>query len=206
MANLSLYQELHLLLHSLPRRRYPYKGGEGDGFYLLYEKGEKTSFGMARIVRVGNYSGTGRLFSKREEGGFPSERSVFRRHIGCSLLQKEGKEAALFSFSSHTGNQAAAQKMALERRITHYLRENFSFVILPFLADEEVSKRLYTGLIALLAQAEERSCSQKWLGRWHPEEKIRSACLWNIKHTTAKPLSPPELLFLHEHLSKIKSK
>jgi len=83
--------QLHGLLNSLPRHRFPFDelAIPGNGIYILFEKGEH-AHGVDRIVRVGTHTGENQLRSRLKQH-FMNEnkdRSIFRKNIGRAILQR----------------------------------------------------------------------------------------------------------------------
>ncbi|RYZ79410.1 MAG: hypothetical protein EOP04_27790 [Proteobacteria bacterium] len=211
MSSPNLYQELHVLFNTLPRLSFPYVKIDDNGVYVMFQKGEKYK-GMNRIVRIGSHTHPNRLKFRLNEHFVLHRRSVFRKHIGRCFLVKEKREDYLpiWNCNTITKEERAfnlpridwALEKGLEGRITSYLRENFSFVLIPGLTDTDKRCRLEKGLIATLAQSADRCYSKEWLGKWHFNQKIPKSCLWNVNHIGDKPLSQQELLELQGYLSQ----
>ena len=190
-----LERQNHLALASdLPR----------NGIYLFFERGELVRLEgetLDRIVRVGTHRGTGRFpgrirqhYGNRGSLGGQRNASVFRRHVGGALLQRDNPD------DPRTGEwlrQGGSSFIEVEEAVSKTLRENFSFVCF---AVEQMSDRLSLerGLIALLALEQLQASSDAWLGRSAAAKEIRQSGLWNTQHTRGDPLTDTEGQHLRE--------
>lgn len=189
------------LLHEIAAARPAFRAGfdpaelPSNGIYLLFEEGE-AGHGGKRIVRVGTHRGQNNLAKRIREHLFTpnKDRSVFRKHIGRSLLAKAGENTEQWEIDLTT--KAAREKYAgkvdagwvagAEQKVSAYMTENFSFVVVPAAT---IAARLAAeaGMLSLLAQCPECGPSQSWLGLHHPNKIIRNSGLWNVQGLKSTP-------------------
>ena len=174
-----------------------------DGIYIVFEKGE-TYKGRARIVRVGTHSSQGRL-RQRLKDHFVRENhngSIFRKNIGKALLNRD-RDPYLSIWTLDTskapniGKEDTRKEAEVERRVSAYMREAFTFCVFQVESKEE-RLRLEEAIIATLSQAEDFTASASWLGKSSPEWEIRRSGMWLKQGLDAKALSKAELLRLSQ--------
>lgn len=162
-----------------------------NGIYIFFEKGEKVG-DLDRVVRVGTHTSKDGL-KKRLVQHYRGKRtsSVFRKEVGKALICKESKgEELLEKWKGKANNEAEIQN--LEAEVSKYFEDFFSFTVIP-IADENITsedakeKRLLLEeeIIALMSYANivtnksgEWKPSEKWLGNFSPEEKIKTSGMW----------------------------
>ena len=85
----------------------------------------------------------------------------------------------------------------IEKSITEYLHQKFSFCILEI---NEKNKRLEleSKLISTISNCKECGPSPNWLGLFSPKEKIRKSGLWLVNELWKTPLSDREIKNLSE--------
>ena len=88
--------------------------------------------------------------------------------------------------------------------ITGLLRSNFSF---RFIVIEDEEKRigeegLEGYLIGTVARCELCKPSNKWLGRYHPNRKIRKSGLWLVRHVNHDPISEADKKVILDAIDK----
>lgn len=198
---------LHQWANSLPVHRFPYdeKIIPTNGIYILFQKGE-TAHGTNRVVRVGTHTGDNQLRSRLWQHFLNEnkDRSIFRKNIGRCLLNKE-KDAYLEKWEWDLTTRAAKEKYSsqidldkqrvLEKKITDYLQQNFSFVTLN-VPEKDVRLQLESKMLSTLAECEECNPSSTWLGNFSPQPKIKENGLWNVQGIDKSPLSLEELVKL----------
>lgn len=191
---------LHQILTALPRYTWseidsvPFR----NGIYLIFEDGERYQ-GMPRIVRVGTHTAPGRL-RRRLKDHFVRENhngSIFRKNIGKALLNRSG-DPYLATWSLDTsrppykGMEQPDREREVEQAVSRYLRTHMRFSAFE-VETREQRLRLEEGIIASLHQAEDFAASSSWLGRFSPEEEIRSSGMWLKQGLDGSPLSESEL-------------
>lgn len=190
------------------------------GIYFFFEPEEFRAYQPAqRIVRIGTHAVSlgskttlwNRLYAHRgsKSGGGNHRVSIFRRHVGKAMLNREGNTS--FRHWGQGSSASPAIKQAedpLERRISAYIG-NMPFLWLK--VDDEPSKTSQRGFIernaiALLAGANGQSpvdaASSSWLGQHSDHEKIRHSGLWNLNYigSSAKPIQyDPAFLGVMRH-------
>lgn len=200
------YNKLTALFNRVRRHKYPYKESEiaKNGIYIMFEKGEKY-FDLDRVVRIGSHTGQSRLFDRIDEHyiGDDHRDSIFRKHLGrcfltidkrtdyikCWDLKIKKREDKVKNFDKINWEL----ETMYENKVTDYIRDNFTFIVIPNLSDEVKRIRLEKGLIATFAQGEEKTISENWLGKFHPNSKISNSGLWNIQGINGIPLTEEEM-------------
>jgi hypothetical protein len=206
---------LHEQLEELPLIRFPFRLEQlpENGIYFFYEDGEVWGHGgnKPRIVRVGTHTKDGNFRSRIKEHYLldeswinlneskpkPSDRSIFRKHIGRALLNKD-KDSYLESWNRNfrkaenrklLGSKRDIEKeRRVEEMITRMIRERFSFRFIAL--DSQVErKRLESSLIGTLAHCKLCKPSANWLGKCSPIRGIRESGLWLVQHLKAEPIS-----------------
>ena len=83
---------LHQTFNKMDRIRFPFEDSQipKNGIYILFERGER-SHGGDRIVRIGTHTGDDQLPSRIKQHFLMEnkDRSIFRKNIGRSLLNRE---------------------------------------------------------------------------------------------------------------------
>jgi hypothetical protein len=182
-------------------------GWPNRGVYFFFEHGElrSTSGEGMRVVRVGTHAlkkGAkatlwGRLGQHKgieKSGGGNHRGSVFRKHVGNALIQRDnwnGPPTEKWGQGSKAPKNVRQFEQPLERAVSTYIRS------MPFLwleveddpgpdSDRGVIER---NVIALLSNynANPESVdtpSPGWLGRYSKSEEIKLSGMWNVKHVS----------------------
>jgi hypothetical protein len=210
--SISAYQSLTTFFNQAKRHRFPYKESEipKNGIYIIFEKGEKQS-NLDRVVRIGSHNGDNRLFARIDEHfiGGDHRSSIFRKHLGRCFLAIDKRTDYLLNWDLKIKKKVDKARnldkidwvleAKYERKLTDYIRNNFSFILIEDLTEKVKRKRLEEGLIATFAQSDEKIISKKWLGKFHPDRKIRASGLWNIQHINGRPLNEEEVKVIQEN-------
>ncbi len=182
-----------------------------NGLYILFEKGE-SAHGGNRIVRVGTHTGQNQLRSRLKQHFLAEnkDRSIFRKNIGRAILNKKhdsflekwewdltpkiskDKYSALIDFN---------KQKAVEREVSKYIQENFSFVVLP-IDDKNERLSLESKIISIVSLCNECKPSKNWLGLNSPKEKIRDGGLWLVNELYKQPLSSEDFAKLKKLATK----
>lgn len=187
-------------------RRYRFGDGFSDvpknGVYVLFEKGE-SGHGGDRIVRIGTHTGENqlpsRLFQHFENPN--KNRSIFRKNVGrCLLNMREDDYLSVWNYDTTTalGKQKYRhmvnpdKERALEREISHYIQQNFSFVLLAVQGKLQ-RLTLESLLIGTVSNCKQCSPSESWLGLHSPVDKIRNSGLWQVMELCSTPLEEGQL-------------
>ena len=203
-------QYLHKTLPSLPRYRAGFNPEHfpKNGLYFLFETGEYAHEGE-RIVRVGTHNGQNNLLKRLNEHLYTKnkDRSVFRKHIGRSLLSKR-RDPFLEAWNIDLTKKEDRLKKAhlvdqkrlaeIEEEVSTYINQSFSFTLLR-VDTEEQRISFEEGSIGAIAQCEVCKASEKWLGKNHPDHRIKNSGLWNIQKLKHAPIAYDEAArFLEE--------
>lgn len=198
-ADASMCAKLHRLFNEMPRLHWneidtiPFS----SGIYIVFEVGE-TYQGMDRIVRVGTHRSDGRLrgrlkdhFVKENKDG-----SIFRKNIGKAILFKN-KHPYLDIWnldSSRRGMTTSFEgydpeiQRKIEKTVSTYMREHFSFVCFPVLSEKE-RLRLEEGIVATLNMTKDFTASPAWRGKYSPHRQISESGMWLKQGLTGVPLT-----------------
>lgn len=168
-----------------------------NGIYIVFEKGEQYH-NMERIVRVGTHTSPDRL-KKRLTDHFAKENhdgSIFRKNIGKAILNAYHDPYlpvwTLDTSKPENRKYVNAEKNAdTERRVSKYLRENFTFTVFQVDTKEE-RLRLEEAIIASLNQTPDFLPGKRWAGKYSPEHEIRESGLWLKQGLDGTPLSEQE--------------
>lgn len=166
------------------------------GVYLFFEPGEfRTGSTESRIVRVGTHGVSRgskstlwtRLRTHRgtASGAGNHRGSIFRLHVGAAI---SAKDPSLMVPSWGVGQTADATVREAEQRLEQQVSAHIGAMHVLWLAVEDdaspSSDRAYIerNLIGLLVgrSGPADQPSEKWLGRFSPDERIRNSGLWNI--------------------------
>lgn len=193
-------KKIHKLFNTSKRLKFPFDKNEIplNGIYILFEKGE-FAHGAERIVRIGTHTGKDQLRSRLEQH-FMNEnkdRSIFRKNIGRALLSRdkdpflEKWELDLTTRESkdkHSSGIDFAKQKEVEKMVTKYIQEKFSFVVFE-IRDKKKRLKLESKIISTVSSCEECKPSKSWLGLFSPKEKIRNSGLWLVNELNKKQLS-----------------
>lgn len=202
-ARKSMCLRLHELLCSIPRYTWeqiseiPFT----NGIYVVFEKGEQY-YGMDRIVRVGTHTSSNRLknrltdhFVKENHDG-----SIFRKNIGKAILNAD-RDPYLPIWTLDTSKPEnrkyldSKKNAHTEKRVSKYLRENFTFAVFRVETKEE-RLRLEEAIITALNREPTFGPGSHWLGNHSPENEIRESGLWLKQGLDGKVLSEREYVDL----------
>ncbi len=197
-------EQLHRFFNSLPRIKFPFENENvpSNGLYILFEKGE-FSHNCDRIVRIGTHTGSNQLRSRLKQHFINEnkDRSIFRKNIGRCFLNIE-KNPYLDVWDICFTSTENIKKFGylinksfqecLEKRISNYIQNNFSFCLLK-INDKEKRLKIESELISTISQCNECKPSKNWLGLKSPKEKIRINGLWQVNELNNKPMSLDEV-------------
>lgn len=196
--------KLHQWLNQLPVFKFPFDEEKIplNGIYVLFEKGEK-AHGVNRIVRIGTHTGSNQLRSRLKQHFIAEnkDRSIFRKNIGRCLLNKV-KDPFLEKWELDLTPSEAKKKFSslidfkkqseTEKRVTQYIQDSFSFVVLRVDSKEE-RLSLESKIISTVSLCNGCRPSKSWLGLFSPKKKIRESGLWLVNELYKEPLSDEEL-------------
>jgi hypothetical protein len=201
-----------------PRRLRDCHGTDGwprHGVYFFYESGEVRADGGDRVVRVGTHALTatskatlwGRLRQHRgyvggsHPGGGDHRGSVFRRHVGASLVRREKLPSELLdSWLDRHGPRPgwAAQESHIELAVSRHIGAMpLLWLSVPDADDRGYVERNSIALTSGLAEGLDPP-SVSWLGRYADSGGICKSGLWNVEHVRHR--CEPGFLDLFEQL------
>ena len=168
------------------------------GVYFFREPGEERPHtgGGLRVVRVGISTATKeskatlrtRLRQHRRDN---HRSSVFRKHIGRSLIERDGLKYPKWDCTDKDLSPLGSAERKAIKENEAPLEQRVSAVIGPmqflWLAVEEFTlrKSIERNAIALLSNFDRDVLdppSSNWLGKWHTQPEVRDSGLWNIDH------------------------
>jgi len=197
-------KEIHKLFNNIKKMSFPFDEKEIplNGIYVLFEKGEK-GHGGDRIVRIGTHTGENQLPSRLIQH-FVNEnkdRSIFRKNIGRSLLNKR-KDPYLEKWEIDLTTREAKEKFKdlidaekqreIEKEVTKHIQDNFSFVVFE-INDKNKRLEIESKIIATISNCKECGASENWLGLSSPKDKIKESGLWLVNELYKTPLSDKEI-------------
>lgn len=204
--------KLHQLIHEQKTFSFPISSPEipMNGIYILFQKGEVGHNGD-RIVRVGTHTGNNQLRSRINQHFLNEnkDRSIFRKNIGRCILNMNDDpylpiwELDLTAKECRDKYEHLIDKdyqIAIEKKITNYLQENFYFGVIR-VDDKEERLNLESKIISTVSSCSECKKSNDWLGNYSPKEKIRESGLWLVNELYKKPLEEADYIRLIELLS-----
>jgi len=184
-AQASICVRLHQLFCCMPR--YSWEQIDSipfmNGIYIVFEKGE-LYHNMERVVRVGTHTSPNRL-KQRLVDHFVNENhdgSIFRKNIGKAILNAN-KDPYLTIWTLDTSKPEnrcyidQSKNLDTERRVSKYLRENFTFTVFQVVGKEE-RLRMEEAIIATLNHEKDFCPSSQWLGRNSTECDICQSGMW----------------------------
>lgn len=199
-------------LNRLRRFNFPYDEQKIplNGVYVLFQKGE-IGHGCDRIVRVGTHTGKNQLRSRLRQH-FTMEnkdRSIFRKNIGRALLNRRNDQFLEFWEVDRTtkANKDKYRDLIdldyqrkIEEEVTNYIRENFSFVIIP-VEEKDERLELESRLISTVSLCETCNKSNDWLGNYSPKKKIARSGLWLVNELYKIPFDEEDAYKLMSFLN-----
>ena len=196
--------EIHQIFNGLKEYKFPFDQNEipKNGIYILFEKGETVN-GLRRIVRVGTHTGENQLQSRLNQHFIREnkDRSIFRKNIGRALLKADNDsflklwELDLTSRANKEKNSGKVDFKKLrdvEKRVTQYIQNNFSFAVFEVL-EKEQRLRIESRIISTVSNCTDCKPSKDWLGLSSPKQKIIDSGLWLVNELWKQSLSEAEL-------------
>ena len=195
---------IHQLFNNGASLRFPFDERclPKNGIYVLFEKGE-LSHNTNRIVRIGTHTGVNQLRSRLKQHFIKEnkDRSVFRKNIGRALLNRN-KDPFLKQWEldltprkskeEHSGKIDFEKQGFIEKKVSDYIRNNFSFIVFE-VDDKEKRLDLESKIISTISLCDECKPSVNWLGLSSPKEKIRQSGLWQVNELYKMPLSSKDM-------------
>lgn len=204
--------ELHKIFRNMKRFSFPFDSEDIplNGIYILFEKNETGHFGD-RIVRIGTHTGKDQLRSRLFQHFINEnkDRSIFRKNIGRALLNKNKDtfldkwEIDLTTAISKKENRGLIdfeKQKEIEKKVSRYIRDNFSFVVFP-VEDKDKRLELESKIISTISLCNECKPSENWLGNFSPKEKIQKSGLWLVNELWKIPLSDEDMEELRRLIS-----
>ncbi|WP_242206709.1 hypothetical protein [Aestuariivivens insulae] len=206
---MNICNEIHQIFNGLKEYKFPFDSKEipKNGIYILFEKGENFN-GLKRIVRVGTHTGQNQLQSRLKQHFVKEnkDRSIFRKNIGRALLNADNDsflEQWQLDLTSRANKEKNAGKVDfeklknVEKRVTEYIQNNFSFSVFEVL-EKEQRLRIESRIISTVSNCADCKPSKSWLGLSSPKQKIIDSGLWLVNELWKQPLSENELNELKE--------
>jgi hypothetical protein len=194
---------VHLVVNECKQNYYPFDVNNIplNGIYILFEKNE-IGHQKKRVVRVGTHTGDNQLRSRIQQHFCREnkDRSIFRKNIGRAILNKIN-DPFLEQWNWDLTTRKAKEKYSLlldhqkqseiEKLVTEYITNNFSFVVFPISTKEE---RLFceARMISTISLCNDCGPSSQWLGKHSPILNIRRSGLWQVNELFKNPFSLDE--------------
>lgn len=201
--------KIHKWANTLRVFKFPFDEKEVplNGLYILFEKGE-LAHGMNRIVRIGTHTGNNQLRSRLKQHFLTEnkDRSIFRKNIGRCILNKK-RDPFLEKWEWDLTPKLSKDKYSLlidfekqkviEREVSKYIQDSFSFVVLR-IDDKDERLKLESKIISTVSLCDDCKPSKNWLGFHSPKDKIRESGLWLVNELYKQPLSKSDFSRLKE--------
>lgn len=205
--------ELHRWASLRHRFYFPFDDREIplNGIYILFERNEH-AHGTDRVVRVGTHTGQSQLRSRLKQHFLVEnkDRSIFRKNIGRALLRKKHDPflvdweidlTPLAARVEHNHRIDEQRRREIEREVSSYIQNNFSFVVLQ-VDSKEQRLRLESRMISTVSRCPICKPSKDWLGSYSTKEKIRKSGLWLVNELYKEPLDKQDFALLtHANLT-----
>ncbi|MFD0976826.1 hypothetical protein [Salinimicrobium gaetbulicola] len=208
---MNICNEIHQIFNGLKEHEFPFDQNEipKNGIYILFEKGEKID-GLKRIVRVGTHTGNNQLQSRLKQHFIKEnkDRSIFRKNIGRALLNIDNDSfldcwdldlTSRANIEKYSGKVDFEKLRNVEKRVTEYIQNNFSFAVFEVLKKEHRLK-IESRLISTVSNCTNCKPSKNWLGLSSPKQKIKDSGLWLVNELWKQSFSEKELTELKEIL------
>jgi hypothetical protein len=204
------FELLHRLFNHLPM--YQFKKEDirklnfSNGIYIVFEEGEIFQT-IKRIVRVGTHRTPDRLLRRLEDHIKETGMSVFRKKIGCAILNKNNPNNqdlidhwyAPSHKEYHLIDKAVLKN--IQESVTSYIVNKMWFVAfeVPRTKKEERGTLFWEAkIIATIAQSKYCHQSINWLGNSVPVrisglKPVKKYGLWLTKELDSEPLSDIEI-------------
>lgn len=211
IEDLNLFYELLHKLESKIGMRYLAQcdgktGWPRQGVYFFFEDGEiRDPSGSLRVVRVGTHAVSDgsktRLWDRLRQhrgnlaghhaGGGKHRGSIFRLHVGASLINKNGIQCTTWLEDSTADKSIRDSEHSLEVMVSNKIRT------MPFLwlkaednpGHQSVRKYIERNAIGLLSNYSRPvidEASPGWLGRYCANALVRESGMWNVDHVDEK--------------------
>jgi len=200
-------EDIHKLCNNAKRFNFPFGNDEIplNGIYVLFEKGEY-AHNADRIVRIGTHTGKNQLPSRIHQHFLNEnkDRSIFRKNIGRAILNKNNDNyLKVWEYDLTTKKNREkykdiidiAKQNEIEKEVTKYIQDNFSFSIL-FIDDKETRLDIESKLISTISLCNDCKPSETWLGNYSTKDKIRKSGLWLVNELWKEPLSSKDIEFI----------
>jgi hypothetical protein len=125
---------------------------------------------------------------------------MFRKNIGRCILNKNG-DPYLDTWNHDTTSKEKKERFSseinktleaeLEEEISKYIQENLTFCLLE-LPIKKDRLDYEASLIGRVSDCMNCRPSNKWLGNFSPEDKIKEKGLWQVNQLSHRPLSKEE--------------
>lgn len=181
-------KQIHSALENLTKYHEPSTELPQTGIYFFYERGELCSHTQKpRVVRMGIHGERATLRERlRQHYSLNREGSVFRKHLGSSLLKKKGfPDDQITEWRKGRKSPRWSAFKDTENEVSRLLRSSFFFRVVT-VDDVEERGILEEKVIASLAACSQCKPSEGWLGRFAWSEKIRRSGLWNSNYVDSE--------------------
>ncbi len=188
---------LHNIFNVLRRFSYPYQKKRGkewivprNGIYVFFEKGEvytnPQGYLQDRIVRVGIHTKDSEKSTQRGNKLFSRLDQHFRGNMNASSFRKYVGDSLQNKHKQPISN--------IEKQVSTYMRENFSFVVFEVETQKE-REDWEEKLTSTLGQAGKNGLISfpNWLGKYSSNTNVKTSGLWQSDEMNGHPLNLKEL-------------
>jgi hypothetical protein len=164
---------------------------------MSFSRAGKLDTAPNRIVRVGTHTGNNQLPSRLRQHFLieNKDRSIFRKNIGRALLNRDHDPFLSLWDLDRTSRKMRDElsgidldrQRAVEAAVSKYIRDHFSFVVIP-IAEKAERLKLESQMISTVSLCDGCQPSAQWLGLSSPRAKIRESGLWLVNELYKAPL------------------
>jgi len=208
-------QRLHVLFNNMKQLNFTTEDinnlNYNNGIYIVFEKGEEMH-GLNRIVRIGTHREINNLKTRLNQHRQNSGASVFRRKIGCAIINKNNpNDIDLEHWYNKDYQLIDKEKLqSIRTFVTQHITQNMSFVSFEVnrTSKEERGTLFWEAkIISTIANCPFCLPSNNWLGCYLPEQYgnfplAKKIGLWLTKETDSPILTETELFELEKMLEQ----
>jgi hypothetical protein len=177
--------------------------GFNNGIYIVFEEGERFH-DYKRIVRVGTHSKPYNLLTRLNIHRRNSGPSVFRRKIGCAIMNKANpKDTDIIHWFHKDYSLINKDKLiSIRKSVTEHIVKKMCFVAFEVNGTKKEEKGTLfweSKIIATIAQSANYRQSPDWLGNFMPVhinealKPVKDYGLWLVDELESEPLSDVEI-------------
>jgi len=171
-----------------------------NGIYLLFENNE-IGHVKDRIVRVGinkvDYNLPERLVQHFINPN--KDKSIFRKNIGRCFIIQEVDSNHYLEIWNNGGTRDYIFEKELEIRISKYIQNNISFVVIR-IDNKEYRLELEKKLISTINNCNYCKPSLKWLGNHSTDPRVNKSGLWQVRGLNGPQVNNRDLEYIAKNI------